>query len=44
MSDELKSFKKDWDRWSTGERLFAAFFIAASTAALLGGAMTGISF
>lgn len=43
MAEELKSFKKDWDRWSVPERLFAAGFIAASALALIGGAVTGLT-
>ena len=43
MAEELKSFKKDWNRWSLSERLFAAFFVAASTLALLGGDVPGLT-
>lgn len=34
MADELKSFRKDWKRWSTAERLIAVTLLVL--AALLG--------
>lgn len=41
MVGGLKSFKRDWDRWSVSERLFAAGFLAATAIALIGGAING---
>jgi len=36
MTDELKSFKKDWQRWSAKEKLIAVTMLIALVA-LLGG-------
>lgn len=42
MTDDLKSFRKDWRRWSSSERFFAAFFVLATSLALIGGALAGV--
>lgn len=34
MSNDLKSFKKDWQRWSRVERLVAITLLVVVTAAL----------
>ena len=39
MTDELKSFKKDWERWSGAEKLTAVTLLILLTA-LLGGPVT----
>lgn len=39
MSNDLKSFKKDWQRWSRVERLTAVALLVGATA-LLGGPLT----
>lgn len=39
MTDQIKSFKKDWKRWSSAERASAVALFLASIAAL-GGPIT----
>ena len=39
MSNDLKSFKKDWQRWTRVERLTAIALLAGVTA-VLGGPLT----
>lgn len=39
MTDDLKSFKKDWQRWSSGEKLVAVTLLLLVTA-VLGGPVT----
>lgn len=39
MSEDLKSFKKDWQRWTRVERLTAIVLLIGATAAL-GGPLT----
>ncbi|HYG91035.1 MAG TPA: hypothetical protein VD978_32805 [Azospirillum sp.] len=40
MGDDLKSFKKDWQRWSRVERLSAIVLLFGATATILGGSLT----
>lgn len=39
MTDELKSFKKDWQRWSPAEKLVAVTVLIVITA-VIGGPVT----
>lgn len=39
MANDLKSFKKDWQRWSAAERLIAIAVLLGVTV-LLGGPLT----
>jgi len=39
MTDELKSFKKDWQRWSATEKMIAVTLLIVVTA-LLGAPVT----
>lgn len=39
MARELKSFKKDWQRWSMAEKLIAVALLVAATV-VLGGPVT----
>ncbi|WP_281378751.1 hypothetical protein [Azospirillum oleiclasticum] len=39
MADQLKSFRKDWQRWTAVERVGAVVLLVAA-AALLGGPLT----
>lgn len=40
MGNDLKSFKKDWQRWSRVERLTALALLFVGAAAVLGGPLT----
>ena len=42
MSNDLKSFKKDWQRWTRVERLTAIALLVGATAALGGPLTLGI--
>lgn len=41
MARELKSFKKDWQRWSAAEKLIAVTLLVVATV-ILGGPVTGL--
>lgn len=42
MTDDLKSFKKDWQRWSSAEKLVAVTVVLVITAILGGPATLGL--
>ncbi|MBP2229312.1 hypothetical protein [Azospirillum agricola] len=40
MADELKSFKKDWQRWSATEKMIAVTVLILVAATLVGAPIT----